>query len=120
MWINLPRELCDRLAALDAAFKVELDRHDHIDKEDVGDLKTPLIERARELYEADSNDDIEVDDEAAFSPGDGGCWVQAWLWVRWAEVTEEEFNCSMCGEEIKGEGDQTLCADCTARNTKPT
>lgn len=37
-----------------------------------------LIERARELY---GTDDIEIDEGAALSPTDDGCWVAAWVYV---------------------------------------
>lgn len=30
-------------------------------------------------------DELEVDDNPCFSPGDGGCWVSAWVWVEDAE-----------------------------------
>jgi hypothetical protein len=36
------------------------------------------IDEAREMY---SDDDIEIDDDALVSEGDGGAWVQAWVWV---------------------------------------
>lgn len=40
-----------------------------------------LIERARARYAVPSDDDIEVDDDARISEGEGGAWVQAWVWV---------------------------------------
>jgi hypothetical protein len=40
-----------------------------------------LIERARARYAMPSDDDIEVDDDARISEGEGGTWVQAWVWV---------------------------------------
>ena len=36
---------------------------------------------ARKRYANPSGDDIEVDDTPAFSAGDEGIWVQAWVWV---------------------------------------
>lgn len=46
-----------------------------------------LLAAARAEY-ADG-DDVEIDDDAEFSMGGGidrGCWVQAWVWVRVAEL----------------------------------
>lgn len=40
-----------------------------------------LLERARGLYAVGSDDDIEIDDNAAISKGEEGCWVEAWVWV---------------------------------------
>ena len=40
-----------------------------------------LIEKARRLYQWDSDDNIEIDDEAEASEADDGTWVQAWVWV---------------------------------------
>lgn len=42
------------------------------------------IERAREKY---GSDDIEIDNNALVSRGDGGCFVQAWVWL-----ADEEAN----------------------------
>jgi hypothetical protein len=42
------------------------------------------IERARELYQENEFPDIEIDDNAGRSggdSGDGGHWVQAWVWL---------------------------------------
>jgi hypothetical protein len=36
---------------------------------------------AKAQYAVSSNDDIEVDDDAAVSVADDGAWVQAWVWV---------------------------------------
>ena len=44
-----------------------------------------LLERARGLYAVGSNDDIEIDDNAAISKGEEGCWVEAWVWVAAAQ-----------------------------------
>ena len=46
------------------------------------------IDRARDLYAMSSDDDIEIDDNAKVSHGDDGVWVQAWVFVRTAEVNE--------------------------------
>jgi hypothetical protein len=40
-----------------------------------------LLARARADYEVGSDDDIEIDEDAAVSKGEGGCWVAAWVWV---------------------------------------
>lgn len=40
-----------------------------------------LIEEARELHCKGSDNDIEVDDDAALSRTDNGIWVGGWLWV---------------------------------------
>ena len=40
-----------------------------------------LIEKARRRYQYDSDDDVEIDDEAETSEADDGTWVQAWVWV---------------------------------------
>lgn len=39
------------------------------------------ILRARQRYAEGSDDNIEVDDNARVSRGDGGVWVQAWVWL---------------------------------------
>jgi hypothetical protein len=40
-----------------------------------------LIAAARSLYCADSDSNIEVDDDARISEAAGGTWVAAWVWV---------------------------------------
>jgi hypothetical protein len=40
-----------------------------------------LLGRARALYARDSDDDIEIDEDARVSVADNGAWVQGWLWV---------------------------------------
>lgn len=55
------------------------------------------IERARELYAVGSDNNIEVDGDAIVSEGDGGVWVQAWVWVPYED--DEEW-------EEEGEGDE--------------
>ena len=45
------------------------------------------IDEARKMYAEGSDDDIEIDDDALVSEGEGGTWVQAWVWVA-AEATE--------------------------------
>ncbi|TJY57142.1 hypothetical protein E4T66_17170 [Sinimarinibacterium sp. CAU 1509] len=48
--------------------------------------RTLHIEQARKDY---CTDDIEIDDEPIVSVGDGGVWVNAWVWVRDEEVEGE-------------------------------
>lgn len=53
-----------------------------------------LIRAARALYAARSSGDIEVDDDAKVSDGDGGAFVQAWVWVPFDEnYTDEGAPC---------------------------
>ena len=40
-----------------------------------------LVAEARRLYAVESDNTIEVDDDAKTSVADGGVWVQAWVWV---------------------------------------
>lgn len=47
-----------------------------------------VVQAAREEYAAPSDDDIEIDDNPMTSRGDVGCWVQAWVWVRYPEKEE--------------------------------
>lgn len=49
-----------------------------------------LIEEARELHCKGSDDDIEVDDDAALSRADNGTWVGGWLWVPRPEEDDVE------------------------------
>lgn len=58
----------------------------------------PYIEAARRLYARNSNDDIEVDDTAIVSEGDGGSFVSGWLYVRDEELPGSEDD-SDDGEE---------------------
>lgn len=45
---------------------------------------------ARATYAAGSDDDIEIDDTAKIEPaGDEGLWVQAWVYLRVEDVSEE-------------------------------
>lgn len=37
-------------------------------------------------------DDIEIDDEPATSPADGGTWVAAWVWIKEPEDEEEDAD----------------------------
>lgn len=64
------------------------------------------IQRAREKYAWGSSDDIEIDDNAAVSRGDDGCFVQAWVWLE-NEETDEQRRTEMHEwthhEEIKRE-----------------
>ena len=40
------------------------------------------INRARQTYTHGSDDNIEIDEEAAASRGNDGVWVAAWVWLR--------------------------------------
>lgn len=55
-----------------------------------------LIDRAKELYTADT-DDIEIDDQNVnISRGeDDGTWVAAWVWVP-DEEPQNQPICSLC------------------------
>jgi hypothetical protein len=81
-----------------------------------------LISKARDEYQ---NDDVEIDDDAGTSPHDGGCWVSAWVHLRFPTKeceacdgtghidprNEDEFpgRCAAC----HGEGEITLNFDGT-------
>ena len=54
------------------------------------ELAARLIDAARRQYAEGSDDNIEIDDDAKFSRGDDGCWVQAWVWVRDEEDEDED------------------------------
>lgn len=45
------------------------------------------VSAARNTY---TDDDIEIDDNPKTSRTDNGCWVQAWLWVPYPQLDEEE------------------------------
>ena len=52
---------------------------------------TPNAERYEKLARAKyESDDLEIDYKPSFSPGDGGCWVSAWVWVSKEEIEEKE------------------------------
>lgn len=40
-----------------------------------------VIGLAQAMYADDSENNIEIDADAAVSPNDDGTWVQAWVWV---------------------------------------
>lgn len=40
-----------------------------------------LVVKARARYAEGSDDNIEIDDQAAVSEASEGCWVAAWVWV---------------------------------------
>ena len=44
------------------------------------------IDAARAGYAAGSDDDIEIDDNPTVSRGEGGAFVQAWVWVADGEI----------------------------------
>lgn len=76
--------LCERLVAPDS-------------------LATPdEIEEAREKYALDSDNDIEIDDNARASRGDGGLWVAAWVWLERDDETEEDSD----GDEEEADAGQ--------------
>lgn len=65
--------------------------------EDLAFKETPeyqnLVIFAREDYANITDDDIEVDDDAAISKSDAGTWVQAWVFVyngRHEEINADE------------------------------
>lgn len=51
-------------------------------------LHAEAISRALVQYAMPSDDDIEIDDEPMTSAGEGGIWVQAWLWIPTPQATE--------------------------------
>lgn len=36
------------------------------------------IQKARDTY---SNNDLEIDDTPLLAPGEGGVWINAWVWI---------------------------------------
>lgn len=72
--------LCDALGLIE---KAKADRAD-----------PALIEAAREAY---GSEDIEIDDMAGASPGEGGTWVQAWVWI----ADEDDGECKTCAGSIE-------------------
>ena len=47
-----------------------------------------LLALARAAYEDGSDDNIDIDEDAAVSKGEGGCWIGAWVWVAVPESRE--------------------------------
>ena len=47
------------------------------------------IEKARRMYAAPSDDNIEIDMEPLVSESDDGMWVQAWVYVDNYDLEEE-------------------------------
>lgn len=45
-----------------------------------------IIAKARDIY---AMDNIEIDGDPPLSKADDGAWVQAWVWVKYPEVTNE-------------------------------
>ena len=45
------------------------------------DREKLVLQAARDNWVEGSNDGLEIDDGAEFSIGDGGVWVEAWVWV---------------------------------------
>jgi hypothetical protein len=60
-----------------------------------------LIEKANEEH---CSDEIEIDDDAWFSEGDDGVWVQAWVWIPNAQCE--------CGELLDSPTADGLCEQC--------
>lgn len=46
-----------------------------------------------------ARDDIEIDDIAGASIGEGGAWVQAWVWV--ASPAGDDGECETCAQSIE-------------------
>jgi hypothetical protein len=76
---------------------------------------------AAERYENFSDGDVDIDEDAVVSVGDGGAYVMAWLWVRDENVMfdEPEEECRACGAVegtpewgTVGDGYDGLCATC--------
>ena len=55
-----------------------------------------IIEAARGMYCAHSNDDIEIDDNPELSHGENGTWVQAWVFVH-KDEHDDHCYCSQPG-----------------------
>lgn len=55
------------------------------DEEATDEGRDDLLQRARDEYACD---EVNIDEDALLSIGDGGAWVQAWVWV--ADETDEE------------------------------
>lgn len=63
-----------------------------------------LVEKAEELYAHGSDNDIEVDPDAALSENDEGNWVMMWGFVRNDDLEDEDVernepygHCDTCG-----------------------
>ena len=52
------------------------------------DLERRLIAKARDEYAIGSDNNIEIDEDAAFSQGEDGVWVSAWVWIQQTEDDE--------------------------------
>lgn len=74
-------------------------------------MKAEYIRRARDQY---GSDEIEIDDGAQISKGDGsGAFVAAWVWVA-DEEDEDELDleyCSKCFVQLES-GQIGRCEDC--------
>ncbi|MFP3609228.1 hypothetical protein SB778_03825 [Paraburkholderia sp. SIMBA_050] len=74
-----------------------------------------LLNEARERYADGSDDNVEIDDGALISEGEGGTWVLAWVWVA-GSTSEDDDACRECGEaNDNGEGYDGLCGNCADR-----
>ena len=67
---------------------IEQQRKAYADIEKAVERDRQIVELAREKHEGDGADgDIEFDEEATVSEGDGnGAYVQAWVWVSFADT----------------------------------
>ena len=75
------------------------------------------IERARDQ----ANDDLEIDDNPEVSAGDGGVWVQAWVWVP-LQLWRNHYECPDCGaewEDVWTAQSNDTCPGCGARDIEP-
>ena len=89
---------------------------------EVEERRVDIIELAREHHGEEGA--VEIDDQATVSEGDdNGCYVQAWVWVDFAETKfDKEKNndadqaCDQCGATVAnvvGCPDGTeICRDC--------
>jgi hypothetical protein len=87
------------------------------------DERAALIKAARAIYAAGSSDDIEVDNDAAFSTTDDGTWVQMWGYVRHEDEPAGDDLCDRCmrsGVEVSHTEDgDTVCTECAADDGCP-
>lgn len=83
MWIRVMNDEADKLRVLCAADPALHEVKQRLDDAEAA-LSLPtsdrLREKAEEIY-TDSDEDVEVDGDAATSRGEKGTWVQGWLWV---------------------------------------
>lgn len=74
-----------------------------------------LIATARAQYASDA---IEIDDDAGTSEGDGGTWVQAWVWV----PNQNAGLCAQCGNDLSSPSaagaEDGVCGECIDEATE--